>query len=798
MATFRQQELLQEQEDELVELGLSLQPPQPATRGGLIVDDARRPREIAAQDQLPDVEPLGPAGLIIPRSDQKSPFEINAPFSVIPQPEPEKGEGQAPPQAVQQAAAASQGGDAPLGFPGRSSALQIPLPGGTTVQPSQGFVSQAGGVPFSRDPKVAAQIKTLNRLVSTTSESLAGIDRTNNKAGFNKAASTLAQANRMLDRLTGSSAPIPREEAKKVYADGSSYGFIALAGEDGKASKILFANAPGGSTIPTLQDIERMMTQPVQDSLSADLNKKAGLAVERWSVEMKRRGASQDFMNFVGEEIQTTRERTALAGKTNTLVNDPSRDRAVATNAAMKSLFDDYTKDDLKKPETSTVDTKLRKGQIDAMGQTVQDLYNKVKNSPDITGKGSMRAVLVGGLIEGHKETLQSYGKQGAFAAVDAIVNGIDAMRKTNFMSETASTEAQAAMEIESFTNAAVNKIATTSTTMDPVTLVSKIQDAQGDTIDLDSMDRLGSIRMSSRVGRLMSDASEEIKRTLKETNSTARNTTKSQQFHFVTQSMINMIGQEIALAPREERHIYAQLKREMETSLENGNFESKFAHLTGLRDSLHKKYFAGINILQVEQQKNEMDKAKDLANRKSAIARRLNTGQWMEHDNLTGKITWMAGTPAQAARGRKKMLKRKESRAYLEGEFGDVGEVDDLMQKVDKEMQSAERKRVIAGISRSNNLVLQSLPVVNGQPEPTPRPQTTAASTNTPSTVGDVSNEDAIESLRSQASAPLKPGETLESRGLRVDGMIELLSQKTGQTVKELEDSLFATTPKG
>jgi hypothetical protein len=303
---------------------------------------------------------------------------------------------------------------------------------------------------------------------------------------------------------------------------------------------------------------------------------------------------------------------------------------------------------------------------------------------------------------------------------------------------------------------------------------------------------------MSSRVGRLLSDGSAEIQATLKQTNSNARNTTTNQQVQFVTSAMIDMIGQEIGLAPRTERHVYMDMKTEMEDALAAGTFDTQFPHLTQLRDSLHKKYFAGINIANVEQLKFDMDERKKRATRRNEVSRRLQADQWIETDEETGRHIWMAGTPREARDGRKKMMENAATWAYLEGEFGDVKDAKTLMQKIKDQQDAVDQQDVIQGMRQSNNLVLQGIGVSTGTNAPVARPAGGAQNTSTPATNTGNTNQAALDSLKANALAPLKPGETIESRTTRVNGMIELLAGQTGMTTDELEASIGLAPPKG
>jgi hypothetical protein len=676
--------------------------------------------------------------------------------------------------------------------------LRIPTPEGTLVQPNQGSVSEAGGVPFARSPKVAAQIKSLNTVIDDTESRLTGLDKKANSAAFNAATGLLRQAQSRLDVLSGSSAPLPRPEAKRIYADGSSHGFIALSDASGKVKKVLFANGPGGTTVPTMEDVVNMMTQPVENSASADLKKQAGAAVERYTLEMQRRGASPDMLNYFGEFIQEEREEQALKNTDVTeRVNNPARDRRVAANGMMKVLFDDFKQSDLQDPGTRTVDPAENAEQMKSMGRTLQDLYSRVKNSPEITGKGSMRAVLLSGLLEGHKETLQSYGKNGAFRAVTSLINGIDGMRATNFQQEIAQTEAVHASELDAFTNTAANKIARSAATMDPVGLVQKVNEAQGNFIDFDSIDRLGSIKMSHRVGQSLNEAQNEIKEQLEfSKGSTPRNTTVAQQKNFVTKALISMMGQELAQAPRQERHVYMDMVTGMNEALEADNFDSAFPHLTGLRDSLHKKYFAGINIASVERMKFDMDNQKALAKRKAEATRRLKAGQWLEKAD-SGKVVWMSGTEKQARDGRKRMAKEPEVWARLEGDFGDVQDVQDLMNQVGQERDREEQQAAIKSIRQSRNVVLQNIPVAGGINAPVVRPPSTPPAQGQSAIQSDTQQQDvALKALYREANRPLPEGQTEEARQRRVRGKVEQLAGRFNLTTEEINQFLGNNSP--
>ena len=588
--------------------------------------------------------------------------------------------------------------------------LNIPGPEGTVVRTDAGGVSEAGGVPLARDPKVNQQLEALKkaRQVAAIRASV----ETGSKTGGGKDA--LRMIDLQIQQLSGTSPDLPeRPKSTTLYADGSSHGFIARSDSSGKVKDILFANGPGGSRVPTLQDIVRMTTEPVTNKASADLKKQAGAAVQRWTQEMNRRGANQDFQNFVGEYIQKEREDRVLSlSGVKERVNNVQRDNSTAHNRAMTELFGDDYKDQLGQVSTSTVDPTIREADMKAIETTVTDWYNRMKNSPLLKDKTTLRASTIGMVLGRHKDQLASFGVHGADRAIKQVLNGLDTMRNINFQQQLTASETTAAAEIDAFERSALNTVIASTQGMDPVGLVDKVNDAYSKSIEIDDASQLGLISMSQRVQQDIEAARAEIKATLLPGVDSA-NLLPEKQKEFVTTAYINMLGQEIAFASADQRPLLADQVNKMREASAAGTFEENFSHLVPVRDFLHKQYFHGINRVTQERLKHDISEQRKRATRAAEASNRLQNGHWMTLED--NKFVWHAPSGStessrarQSAKGRKQMMKNTKILAEIQNEVGGSAELMAVLEGLDNKERAGEQEALIRNLQLTQSPALQ------------------------------------------------------------------------------------------
>lgn len=593
--------------------------------------------------------------------------------------------------------------------------LNIPGPQGVLAQDAGGGVSEAGGVPASRDPTNAEQIRNLQAGRAQLEANIRGINQQASPAKFATAMSQLGKADAMIESLGAPSAPLERRaEAEQLYATGNSHGFIALTTPGGKVKKMLFANGPGVTETPTLEDIVQMTTLPPTSKASADLNKLAGGAMERYTNDMRRLGASDDMLDYLGEDIQRRREENFLGPMgIKERPNSLALQNEAQSDAVMTELFPDFKKEDLQKPTARTV-TDLEEQQVQSMGETINDTYARLKEEGGTRGKGGMKADIMAQVIADHGSELQAFGVNGAKRTVDDLMGRIDAIRSHNFQQEVAQTSMTKAAEKDSFTNAFINKVGRVFGRGDPIEQAKIMEEAAQVFIEGDDLSQLGNV-VGSAIGarRLQDGLKLQAEQFKLRSGVTLANTTPETQQEIASLALVGLMTQEIGSMPPQEHHVYMDMIQDIKKSITRGTFSKDYDVLHQLSGDMARLYSQGINLRTTQQNAIDLARAKEDQKRRDEFLLKLDGNQYIK-SGFRGNVQWKtAKTDADHIARLQAMAADDELWAQFESEFGEAGKVRQQLINVSTEKQRKEAIEALRQYGKSHSTILTGVPTV-------------------------------------------------------------------------------------
>lgn len=546
----------------------------------------------------------------------------------------------------------------------------VPGPGGVEVPLEPGRVSEAGGVPGGRTPQSAQQIQRAEQAQRGLQQQLAGTDPNTDKAAHSKLSGQLSQVTAILGSLNEPSAQLETRQAEKVYASGNSHGFIALHSAEGKVKKVLFANGPGVTKTPTLQDLWTMSTTSGRSSAARELKSKAGEAARMWTNNVSRLGASADMRAKFGEMIQAQVEEDFLAGTGVTeRINNNARDSNKAVSAVMNVMFQDefpdgFKKEDLQVLETSTIDVDEDNESRNAVLDTMASVYEESKNDEARANtKNGMRAKIISEVFQEHRDYIKGLGKSGAFRLLNQVSQGVDAMRLTNFQQESAQLDMKIMQEEQTIMERGMNKIVTMFGSGSPQQKKASLDEAARSWVNIDNADQLVGVIGNESVGRFLEDQFNTLDDAFDSRSGvTLRNTSVAQQNIIVEQAVSALIAEELGVDSPDTHHVYSDLAHKMRSATQNGSLLKEFPQLTEVVNNLRQQYSLGVNAESVANQQADNDKRKQDIKTGEMLSEKINSGFFIKRIDNDGNPVWEVGkTPAAQIKGLRKMAANDE-----------------------------------------------------------------------------------------------------------------------------------------